>query len=191
MVDDAEFQGLASGVGLGFEDGCFKGVNGASTNLGDGAHLGGGVLECLAFERFREFRALPAYRAGCADVGGRGHDGDVGCRGDECSGGRGTPAAGRYVDDDGHRGVKDDLHHAARGTEQATGGVECDYDELCPGALGVFDGALDVAFGDGANDGIHLDDVGGAGLGKEGRGEADGDQQQARREQHDSRPDME
>ena len=140
MVDYAEFQRLVCGVGFGLKHSCFKRINGASASLGDGADLSGGVLEGLAFEGFGEIFALSADGAGCADVGGGGHDGDVGGGGDECSGGRGTPTAGRYVDDDRNRGVKDGLHHAARGAEQASGGVEGDYDDFGSGALGVLDG---------------------------------------------------
>ena len=106
-----------------------------------------------------------------AGVGSGSHGGDVRRFEDEESGGCGAAAAGRHVDDDGHRRSHDFFDDFARRIDESSGSVDLDQDGLIVVGGGRVEGAANVFGGDGLDGVVDCDpqDVGGAGHSKKYR----------------------
>ena len=148
---------------------------------------GRGVVQSLRGQRLGKVLAAPADGSGGADVGRRGHHGDVPRGGDERPGGGGPGALGGDEGDDGDRRCEDALDHVLHGADEAAGGVDDDDDELAALFLGPLQAALEELGPVGVDGAVDLEDEGptwGRVLGGdvEGRDETGANQPQVQRE---------
>ena len=160
IVDEMLRERFLIGEGLGFEYGAYGNFNVAASSGDDRAHESGGIILNFALHFVVDLGREQANqdRMRRSGVGSGSHGCHIGRFQEENSGRTGAAAAGRDVEQDRNRRIRDLLNDVAGGFNGASGSIDLDQYSLIVAALGFVDGAGDVFLGDGLN-GVVDDDL--------------------------------